>query len=94
MANGLAGLEIRGRVRTLSPVLFYQTNTRYLIMNNNQLKNLPAGQCSRGHRRRRHADRHVCHSLEIGNLVNLVLLDLSHNRLKTLPSQIGLFLLS
>lgn len=29
--------------------------------------------------------------LEIGNLNNLVYLDLSHNRLKTLPSQIGLF---
>jgi hypothetical protein len=52
MANGLAGLEIRGKVRTLSPVLFYQTNTRYLIMNNNQLKNLPAGRwCSRAHGR-------------------------------------------
>jgi len=31
--NGLIGLEIKGKVRTLSPVLFYQTNTRYLIMN-------------------------------------------------------------
>ena len=39
----MAGLEIKGSVRTLSPVLFYQTNTRYLIMCNNQLKNLPAG---------------------------------------------------
>ncbi len=41
--NGLAGLEIKGKVRTLSPVLFYQTNTRYLIMSNNELKYLPSG---------------------------------------------------
>jgi hypothetical protein len=41
--NGLTGLEIKGKVRTLSPVLFYQTNTRYLIMSNNELKYLPAG---------------------------------------------------
>ena len=41
--SGLAGLQIKGKVRTLSPVLFYQTNTRYLIMCNNQLKALPAG---------------------------------------------------
>ena len=40
--NGLTGLEIKGKVRTLSPVLFYQTNTRYLIMSNNELKYLPA----------------------------------------------------
>lgn len=45
--SGLAGLEIKGRVRTLSPVLFYQIHTRYLIMCNNQLKNLPAGLHSR-----------------------------------------------
>ncbi|CAF3943316.1 unnamed protein product [Rotaria sp. Silwood1] len=42
METGLAGLEIKGKVRTLSPVLFYQTNTRYLIMSNNELKYLPA----------------------------------------------------
>lgn len=41
--TGLAGLQIKGKVRTLSPVLFYQTNTRYLIISNNQLKSLPAG---------------------------------------------------
>ena len=39
----VAGLQIKGKVRTLSPVLFYQTNTRYLIISNNQLKSLPAG---------------------------------------------------
>ena len=44
METGLAGLEIKGRVRTLSPVLFYQTNTRYLIISNNELKHLPAGE--------------------------------------------------
>jgi hypothetical protein len=44
MESGLAGLEIKGNVRTLSPVLFYQTNTRYLIMSNNELKYLPAGE--------------------------------------------------
>jgi hypothetical protein len=43
MESGCAGLEIKGKVRTLSPVLFYQTNTRYLMMNNNELKYLPAG---------------------------------------------------
>jgi hypothetical protein len=43
MESGLTGLEIKGKVRTLSPVLFYQTNTRYLIMSNNELKYLPAG---------------------------------------------------
>jgi len=43
MQSGLTGLEIKGKVRTLSPVLFYQTNTRYLIMSNNELKSLPAG---------------------------------------------------
>jgi hypothetical protein len=42
-SRGLTGLEIKGKVRTLSPVLFYQTNTRYLIMSNNELKYLPAG---------------------------------------------------
>jgi len=41
------GLEIQGQVRTLSPVLFYQTNIRYLIMSNNQLKSLPAGKSLR-----------------------------------------------
>jgi hypothetical protein len=41
--GGLTGLEIKGKVRTLSPVLFYQTNTRYLIMSNNELKYLPPG---------------------------------------------------
>ncbi len=41
--NGLTGLEIKGNVRTLSPVLFYQTNTRYLMMSHNELKYLPAG---------------------------------------------------
>lgn len=44
MKNGLTGLEIKGRVRTLSPVLFGQTNTQYLIMSNNELKYLPPGE--------------------------------------------------
>ena len=43
MKTGVEGLEINGKVRTLSPVLFYLTNTRYLIIRNNELKYLPAG---------------------------------------------------
>ena len=42
--NGVEGLQIKGNVRTLSPVLFYLTNTRYLIMSNNELKYLPVGE--------------------------------------------------
>ncbi len=43
MKNGFTGLEIKGKVRTLSPVLFNQINIRYLMMSNNELKYLPAG---------------------------------------------------
>jgi hypothetical protein len=43
MKSGFTGLEIKGKVRTLSPVLFYQINIRYLMMSNNELKYLPAG---------------------------------------------------
>ena len=43
-SSGVAGLQIKGKVRTLSPVLFYLTNTRYLIISNNELKYLPAGE--------------------------------------------------
>lgn len=81
--TGLSGLQIKGKVRTLSPVLFYQTNTRYLIISNNQLKSLPAGS------KEIFSILLKCFVLEIGNLINLVYLDLSYNRLKTLPSQIG-----
>lgn len=47
MKTGVEGLEINGKVRTLSPVLFYLTNTRYLIIRNNELKYIPAGKKSR-----------------------------------------------
>ncbi|CAF1145097.1 unnamed protein product [Rotaria magnacalcarata] len=89
--TGLAGLEIKGKVRTLSPVLFHQTNTQYLIMSNNELKYLPAEignlinlvYLDLSHNRLKTLPS------QIGDLIHLKRLYLESNFLKNLPYELG-----
>jgi len=91
METGLAGLQIKGKVRTLSPVLFYQTNTRYLIMSHNQLKSLPAeigNLVNLVHLDLSHNRLKTLPS-QIGDLIQLKRLYLESNCLKNLPYELG-----
>ncbi|UJR27755.1 hypothetical protein I4U23_009028 [Adineta vaga] len=91
MKNGLTGLEIKGRVRTLSPVLFYQTNTQYLIMCNNELKYLPPeiGNLVNIVYLDLSFNRLKTLPSQIGDLIHLKRLYLESNCLKNLPYELG-----
>ncbi|CAF0794420.1 unnamed protein product [Adineta ricciae] len=89
--NGLTGLEIKGRVRTLSPVLFCQTNTQYLIMSNNELKYLPPEIANLVNLVYLDLSYNRLKTLpsQIGDLLHLKRLYLESNCLKNLPYELG-----
>ncbi|CAF0887275.1 unnamed protein product [Adineta steineri] len=89
--SGLAGLEIKGNVRTLSPVLFSQTNTQYLVMRNNELKYLPAEINNLINLVYLDLSNNRLKTLpsQIGDLIHLKRLYLESNYLKNLPYELG-----
>ncbi|CAF1055811.1 unnamed protein product [Didymodactylos carnosus] len=87
----LDGLEIKGHVKVLSPVLWSLTNIRFLIMNNNELSRLPPeiGNLTKLIHLDLSKNRLRTLPAQIGNLVHLKRLYLENNQLKNLPYELG-----
>ncbi|CAF1211830.1 unnamed protein product [Didymodactylos carnosus] len=89
--HSLDGLEIKGHVKVLSPVLWSLTNIRFLIMNNNELNRLPPeiGNLTKLIHLDLSKNRLRSLPAQIGDLVHLKRLYLENNQLKNLPYELG-----